>query len=383
IDHYKYWIEQQARDSSTQSKWLSDAIHPNANGHLVMAKKIFEYFDLIDSNSYTSNMNYPINISKDLGRYVDTIGYPKYTDMINATALISYKINRQFMGNEYIEKNEDLNKIKGLTKGTIVARFNLTTAEIAKTILSISDSKVDASNATLAINSGAVHFSVRNNGVVTTNITTSKTGYNDGNWHTVIINVDTTGTKIYIDGTNIHTDTAKGFFSLVSSADTVSIGRNLDFKTMGEWYYKGAIAYIDIYNNNLTEEQSISRSNENMLSNLNDISNIIASNEAGPWIFIGDNVTAGKGTTYGHRNYVEHVEERIRWEMNNSIMTRREKFMINMASKDATSVDILSNFNNLIAKFNPKVVFIMIGGNEKISAIDFKNNLTNIISKIK
>ncbi|MPQ43485.1 family 20 glycosylhydrolase [Clostridium tarantellae] len=559
IDHYKYWIEQQAKDSTTQSKWLSDAIHPSAEGHLAMAKKIFEYFDLLDSNSYTSNMSYPINVPRDLGRYVDTVVYPKYNiqgieplvsymvnkeftgveyidktedlrklkalskgtivarfklstsenaktifsisdskaDASNATLainsgaihfsvrnngvlttnittskigyndgnwhivvadvsdkgtkiyvdgvnihteaskgffnlvtsadtigigrnldskpagewyykgtisyvniydnnliedeiislskfpLINYKIDRQFMDSEYIEKTEDLSKLKTLSKGTIVARFNLTTFENAKTIFSISDSKVDASNATLAINSGAIHFSVRNNGIITTNITTSKKGYNDGRWHTVVVNVSDMEIKIYVDGVNIHTEASKGFFSLVTSADTVSIGRNLDSKPEGEWYYKGAISYINIYDNNLTESECISISNENALKNLTDISNIIASNDEGAWIFVGNNVTAGKSTTYGHRSYVEHVEERIRWELNNGSMTRREKFMINMSSKDITSVDILNDFNNLIGRFNPKVVFLMVGDNEEISALSFKNNLNNIISKIK
>lgn len=43
----------------------------------------------------------------------------------------------------------------------------------------------------------------------------------------------------------------------------------------------------------------------------------------------------------------------------------------------------MNNFEDLVSKYNPKAVFIMIGGNEKINPEEFKHNLVNIVSKVK
>ena len=90
-----------------------------------------------------------------------------------------------------------------------------------------------------------------------------------------------------------------------------------------------------------------------------------------------------EGDTFGYKNYVEYVEERIRWELNDGSINKREKFMINFGTEKVNSEYLMNNFEDLVSKYNPKAVFIMIGGNEKITPEEFKHNLVNIVSKIK
>lgn len=42
-------------------------------------------------------------------------------------------------------------------------------------------------------------------------------------------------------------------------------------------------------------------------------------------MFLGDGDTNGTGDTFGYKNYVEYVEERIRWELNDGCINKREK----------------------------------------------------------
>lgn len=380
IDHYAHWEQLESENPNIKNEFLNDSIHPNEKGHLEMAKLILRELEVFEEDSYTCNLAYPITIENDLGRSVNTTYYPRYEGVQDKTPLVNYNLDRNFNG-DYVDKSEDLSKVSNLSNGTIVSRFKVENNRNAQTILSISDSKDESSNMTLAINGGSIHFSVRDNNGFSTNITTTKGGYNDGLWHTVAVDVSESGTNIYIDGEMIHSESNKGFFNSISEADALNIGRNLDNKASGEWFYYGDLSYVDIYDNNLSEEELLDLTRENINDNLDEMKNIVNENSDGAWVFLGDDDTTGKGDTYGYKNYVEYIEERVRWELNGGSMIKREKFMINSAIESADSTYILNNFDNLAGKYNPKATFIMIGGNETVSVEEFKNNLSGIVDK--
>ena len=138
-----------------------------------------------------------------------------------------------------------------------------------------------------------------------------------------------------------------------------------------------------ISNKNPSQEELIKYTKENLNDNLEAITNLINEDENGIWVFLGDGDTNGTGDTFGYKNYVEYVEERIRWELNDGSINKREKFMINFGTEDTNSGYLMNNFEHLVSKYNPKVVFIMIGGNEKITPEEFKHNLVNVVIKVK
>ncbi|XZK29602.1 SGNH/GDSL hydrolase family protein [Clostridium perfringens] len=136
-------------------------------------------------------------------------------------------------------------------------------------------------------------------------------------------------------------------------------------------------------NKNSLQEELIQSTKENFNNNLESITNLINEDKKGIWVFLGDEDTNQIGDTLGYKNYVEYMEERIRWELNDGSINKREKFMINFGTEDINSEYLMNNLEHLVSKYNPKVVFIMIGGNEKITPEEFKHNLVNIVSKVK
>lgn len=382
IDHYRKWEEIEKENPNIKNEFLNDSIHPNEKGHLEMVKFILKELEIFKEDSYICNLNYPIKIENDFGRTVDSTYYPEYKGIEGKGSILNYKINQKLNG-DFIDKSNDIGKISDLSEGTLVSRFKVENSRNAQTIVSLSDSKDDASNVTLAINNGSIHFSARENGTFKSNITTSKGGYNDGMWHTVAVDVGDNGTSIYVDGERIHSESNKGFFNTLSEADSFNIGRNLDNKEIGEWFFYGDISYVDIYEKSLSEYELVKLTRENINNNLENMTKVINENERGNWVFLGDGDTSGKGDTFGYKNYVEYVEERVRWELNGGSMSKREKFMVNSAIENSDSEYLMRNFEALAGKYNPKAIFIMTGDNENISPKEFKRNLIEIIRKSK
>ena len=113
--------------------------------------------------------------------------------------------------------------------------------------------------------------------------------------------------------------------------------------------------------------------------------NAIIANTEKPaiWVFTGNSITQGAKHTHGLRSYPEIFSERIRWEKQ-----RSRDFIINTAISGNTTKDILAGFDQRIAQFHPQVVSLMIGTNDagarsNISTVQFKDNLLEIITKIR
>lgn len=62
-------------------------------------------------------------------------------------------------------------------------------------------------------------------------------------------------------------------------------------------------------------------------------------------------------------------------------MINRERYVINSGVDGSDSESINTNFDKWVAEFDPEIVSIMIGGNEKGTAEEFEANLKEIIEK--
>ncbi|HAT4338888.1 TPA: SGNH/GDSL hydrolase family protein [Clostridium perfringens] len=189
---------------------------------------------------------------------------------------------------------------------------------------------------------------------------------------------------------NGHLEMAKFIFKELDIFDEESYTCNLSYPIKAENDLERKVdnkcnkeIFNTISNKNPSQEELIKYTKENLNDNLEAITNLINEDENGVWVFLGDGDTNGTGDTFGYKNYVEYVEERIRWELNDGSINKREKFMINFGTEDTNSGYLMNNFEHLVSKYNPKVVFIMIGGNEKITPEEFKHNLVNVVIKVK
>ena len=383
IDHNKYWSD---LGKSVTNAWLGDAIHPNEKGHLEIAKLIFRELQLDTDDSYTQNLSYPLAGNGTAKPVLDTARkkYPEYSNIENKEPVVSYKVNREFYGSDFIDRTDDMDKIKSLNTGSIVTRFNLTSSQSAQTIISLSDSKDPSKEVAIGINANGTIFLNGRTDNGNSSFTTSRSGYNDGVWHTLVMNVDESTINIYVDGENIHSTTNKIFFSSLNLPTHLSIGRNVH-DTGGEWFFNGAISYVEIYDNILSRDEINNISSKiDSSNNFAEIRNKALENGVeNSWVLVGDNSTSGNGATYGYKNYGEYFEERIRWELRGNPMINRERYVINSGVDGADSESINTNFDKWIAEFHPEIVSIMIGGSEKGTPKEFEANLKEIIEKVR
>jgi len=98
------------------------------------------------------------------------------------------------------------------------------------------------------------------------------------------------------------------------------------------------------------------------------------------WLFTGNSITQGALHTYGQRGYAEIFAERVRWEMR-----RGTDVVINTAISGHTSQNILDDFHQRVARFQPQVVVLMIGTNDagRLTIQQFEDNLMQLIAKIR
>ena len=381
IDHTKYWS---GLGTTVTNAWLKDTVHPNAQGHLELTNLILRELQLDTEDSYTKKLAYPLEGDGTAKPVLNTITrtYPEYSSIEGKTPVVSYKVDRELYGSDFIDKSYDLNKVKSLSKGSIVTRFNLTSANLAQTILSLSDSKDASKEVAFGVSKDGCIFVNRRTDQGTSTFNTTEKGYNDGKWHTLVINIDDSGTTVYVDGKQIHTINTKQFFTSLNSPTHLSIGRNVHDQG-GEWFYTGAISYVDIYDNALSTDEIKSISGKiDSGSDFTAIRNKALQNGiVNTWALVGDNSTTGSGATYGYKNYGEYFEECIRWEYKGALMVNRSRFVINSGVDGADSASINTNFDKWVKEFDPEIISIMIGGNETGTPEQFEANLKSIINK--
>lgn len=383
VDHRAYWESSIPESDRQNNPWLNDAIHPNKQGHLEMAKLIFRELKLDTEESYTSNLAYPIVVNDNAKSVNESMNYPEYIKVDEIEPIVSYDVNRYFYGRDFIDKTYDIDKVKDIESGSIVAKFNITSSGAANTILSLSDNTNASKEFAVGVNAGGKIFINGRADTANHSVTINNGSYNDGKWHTLVVSSDESGLKVYVDGTNIHSNGTNLFLSSLKKPTNLSIGRNVH-DAGGEWFYNGGISYVEIFNKPLTEEQITSISPiEKANSDFDSIKELMLQNGVpNSWVLLGDNSTAGNGSTYGHKNYGEYFEERIRWELRGAGDINRQRYVVNSGVDGATSTDILSNFDSWVTEFDPELVSIMIGGQETVTPEKFEENLRAILAKV-
>lgn len=119
-----------------------------------------------------------------------------------------------------------------------------------------------------------------------------------------------------------------------------------------------------------------------MLDDARKIRALLQGNKHSVWVFTGDSITHGAIHTNGWRSYVEHFQERLRWELQHFY-----DFVVNTGISGNTTNDILDSFYERVTQFSPAVVFLMIGMNDcarkNIGISLFNENLNQAIYKIR
>ena len=81
------------------------------------------------------------------------------------------------------------------------------------------------------------------------------------------------------------------------------------------------------------------------------------------WVFTGDSITQAVLHTHGARGWVEHLQERIRWQLD-----RLQDVVINTGVSGWTAPLVLDHYEHLIGRFSPDVVSVSLGTNDAKTA---------------
>ena len=101
------------------------------------------------------------------------------------------------------------------------------------------------------------------------------------------------------------------------------------------------------------------------------------------WVFYGDSITHGAAHTHGWRSFPEIFHERVRWEYHLS-----NDAVINSGPSGNSTVDLLNNeqYQRRIKRYNPQVVFVLIGMNDTVkvrSAEKYRDNLITLVRRVR
>ncbi|WP_374352913.1 SGNH/GDSL hydrolase family protein [Chitinimonas sp.] len=77
------------------------------------------------------------------------------------------------------------------------------------------------------------------------------------------------------------------------------------------------------------------------------------------WVMTGDSITQGVLHTYGARSWVEHVHERLRWQLDRLFDT-----VINSGMSGWGAQQVYEHYDHLIGRFNPQIVSLSFGTND-------------------
>lgn len=104
------------------------------------------------------------------------------------------------------------------------------------------------------------------------------------------------------------------------------------------------------------------------------------------WVLTGDSITHGLLNTQGERNYVDHLHELIRGDLQ-----RVQDVVINTAISGWRIVQLLEDFERRVATWRPDVVTVMIGTNDcstggespVIEPADFAVSLAEFVTRVR
>ncbi|MFD5417515.1 SGNH/GDSL hydrolase family protein [Streptomyces sp. NPDC127069] len=98
------------------------------------------------------------------------------------------------------------------------------------------------------------------------------------------------------------------------------------------------------------------------------------------WVAAGDSITQAVLHTHGARGWVEHLQERIRWELD-----RLTDIVVNSGVSGWRAVDVLGSYDHLIGRFAPDVLSLSLGTNDARAGLaglpEFRDAMRRIIDR--
>ncbi|MFG3226065.1 SGNH/GDSL hydrolase family protein [Kitasatospora sp. NPDC048194] len=107
---------------------------------------------------------------------------------------------------------------------------------------------------------------------------------------------------------------------------------------------------------------------------------VALSDEPMTWVMAGDSITQAVHHTHGARGWVEHVQERLCWQLG-----RLTDVVVNSGVSGWTATDMLGAYEFRIGRFTPDVLSLSLGTNDALAGSDglerFRGAMREIIAR--
>lgn len=405
IDINQHWRDELSLGTDVFAEWMpsDDGIHPDANGHLDWAKYIFKQLDIYDENSAICSMT---KEDLDLTNDGDNI-HPdemvldseKLVPERRYEPVLQYDVNKYFTDNQLIDQSQDLDVLKAMREGTIVARFKTTDGRGAQTLFS-ADNKSEAGSIydvqlVLGVNDYGRLYYFLSNGTNNLYMHTENLNISDGRWHTVVLLSEASQISMYVDGNKVTMSNAGSGYENSQFAyglpglDSITIGGAKRGSKVGvaDWFYHGNISYVDVYSQIFTQEEAVKRSSENVDSYALQIKSKVNEQARNPWVFLGGETSIENQKEPSARNFIDLFQEVYRYEHANE--NRMHGFFINRSISGKPMQYYLDNYESAIGRFKP--VFAVVTPDifdrdlvlTENSPADFRIQLDALLTQLK
>lgn len=313
-------------------------------------------------------------------------------DAASDPSLIFRMENQDINGSPYPDLNDKVDTLKTLDQGTIVVKFRYTGNSIMS-LFSLSNNTVADGHFHLYItptligseNRYAEPGKTKSNTHIKSNAITLTPNVD----HTVAMVMDkAAGYKYFLDGVLIKEDSVspRKFLNNIYAPNSSKLGITERAGGAFQYPFTGSIAYAEVYSKPLDDQTLINMTRTvSSAADLNAVKQAITSNAgSSTFVFTGGGMTFSPGAAEGYRNYMQHFEERIRWELGGTL--QRRNFVFNTQKKGITAGSLLADFDRRVTRLQPKAVFVSLGQEDAASntpLATFKSNVKTIVSQIR
>lgn len=288
------------------------------------------------------------------------------------------------------------NDLKTLEEGTIIVKFKHTGSTIMS-LFSLSNNTMPNGHFHLYVSPTTIgsenRFQQPGQPGSNTHVKADGLSLTAGQFHTVAMVADREqGYKFFVDGSLVKHDTASPvkFLSNIYAPNSVRLGMTDRAEGSFEYPFTGEIAFAEVYAETLSDKElleltfnpDIPPENADMLAVK---AHLRAASGPAPFLFAGHDLTSAGGGSGGYRNFIQHFEERVRWE-NAGSAAQRQNFVLNTGIREMTASELLDAFDSRVAPFAPKTVFLMLGPGdaEAGTAIpQFKSEVIELAERIR
>ncbi len=386
--------------NAVAATFRNDQLHPNKIGHLRWAKGLMNALGLLADDSRLATWQDADTTLLEGGKIINTSrlawGNRKQPEMTGVLAGVGEE-NARYDGSSCQKQELDTEVMNALGEATLVSRVRIEPSSETVTLAAFSNSSGVSKVNVQVLNNGKMRVN-RNFGTEDGFYTDYKSGVvlNDGSWHTVAVSMTASRMRMTVDGiiandVDLSKNAAHSMAPSRFTADKFTVGCIVDSAhPEGAEKATGFINYAALLNhdsNIATLQELTTEANGNLLATVTPHLRIDGGSN---WVFVGGATTEGNLKQGLAKNYVEAVDEAVRWEISRTYHANgRAKFFINTANDGQSIATVNRNYEQLVGRYAPNLVFInpdirdAKGKAVETDVAKFSSDLNTLIAKIK